>query len=91
MPHPATPPHVELYTRPFCPYCSGAVALLKKKGVAFREIENANKPDIKPKMVERAGRATFPQIFIGDTHVGGYDDLAALDKAGRLDPMLGLS
>ena len=78
-----------LYTRPFCPYCSAAVDLLKAKGVAYEEITNANRPQIKAEMVKRAnGRATFPQVFIGEAHVGGYDDLAALDRAGRLDALL---
>jgi glutaredoxin 3 len=82
-------PKVEIYTTPTCPYCHAAKALLSDKGVAFSEID-ARDPDIRALMVERAnGRRTVPQIFIGETHVGGYDDMAALERRGRLDPLLG--
>ena len=80
---------VTIYTKPFCPYCIRAVSLLEKKGVAFDEIEAAFDPAKKQEMMQRAGgRATFPQIFIGETHVGGCDDLHALDRAGKLDALL---
>ncbi|MBB4658794.1 glutaredoxin 3 [Parvularcula dongshanensis] len=80
---------VTLYTKAFCPYCARAEKLLKQKGVDFTDIPAAFDREKKAEMVQRSGgRATFPQIFIGDTHVGGYDDLYALDQAGKLDPML---
>ena len=79
---------VEIYTTQWCPYCTAAKALLKEKGVAFQEVD-ANDPDVRMAMVQRAnGRRTVPQIFIGDTHVGGYDDLSALERRGALDPLL---
>lgn len=82
-------PDVEIYTTPFCPYCSSAKQLLRQKGVAFIEIGVAGLPEKRAEMVTRAqGRTTVPQIFIGDTHVGGCDDLYALDEAGKLDPLL---
>jgi glutaredoxin 3 len=81
--------HVTIYTKPYCPYCIRAVDLLEKKGVPFTEIEAAFDPEKRAEMVQRAGgRATFPQIFIGDQHVGGCDDLMALDREGKLDPLL---
>lgn len=80
---------VTIYTRPFCPYCVRAVDLLKNKGVGFEEIEAGFDPQKKAEMVERAGGArTFPQIFIGDVHVGGCDDMMALEQRGKLDAML---
>ncbi len=80
---------VELYTTPYCPYCIAAKDLLRRKGVDFTEINVAGAPDLRAEMVERAGgRATVPQIFIGRTHVGGCDDLYALDGEGKLDPLL---
>ena len=79
---------VEIYTTPTCPYCHAAKALLVEKGVDFTEIGVLD-PDLREKMTERAhGRRTVPQIFVGDTHVGGYDDLAALERQGGLDPLL---
>jgi glutaredoxin 3 len=81
-------PKVEIYTTAWCPYCHAAKSLLNQKGVAFEEID-ASEPTMRDAMVERAnGRRTVPQIFIGDTHVGGYDDMAALDRRGQLDPLL---
>ncbi len=80
---------VTIYTTPSCGYCMAAKHLLKSKGVAFAEIDVAAAPGRRAEMVERAaGRRTVPQIFIGETHVGGYDDIAALDRAGKLDPLL---
>ena len=80
---------VEIYTTPSCPYCVAAKGLLKKKGVAYTEIDVSRDPALRMAMMERAhGRRTVPQIFIGGTHVGGCDDIHALDHQGRLDPML---
>lgn len=80
---------VEIYTTPFCPYCHAAKRLLQKKGAAYTEIDVSQDPDLRMKMTQRAnGRRTVPQIFIGGEHVGGSDDLHALDHAGKLDPML---
>ena len=82
-------PPVEIYTTRWCPYCHMAKALLKRKGVAFREIDVTRDPQLRHAMTERAhGRYTVPQIFIGATHVGGSDDLHALERAGKLDALL---
>lgn len=79
---------VEIYTTPWCPYCSAAKSLLADKGVSYDETDVTD-PELRATMTQRAhGRRTVPQIFIGDTHVGGYDDMAALDRQGRLDPLL---
>jgi glutaredoxin 3 len=81
-------PKIEIYTTPSCPYCHAAKSLLSEKGVSYEEM-TVVEAEKRAAMVERAnGRRTVPQIFIGDTHVGGYDDLAALDRGGQLDPML---
>lgn len=80
---------VEIYTTPTCPYCMAAKSLLRKKGVTFEETDVSRDPALRQSMTARAGgRRTVPQIFIGGQHVGGSDDLHALDRAGRLDPML---
>jgi glutaredoxin 3 len=80
---------VEIYTIRYCPYCQEAKELLSRKGVSFREIDASGNRELRTEMIERAqGRNTFPQIFIGATHVGGCDDLYALDEAGKLDPLL---
>jgi len=80
---------VEIYTSPYCGYCHAAKRLLTAKGVSFSEIDVMAAPDRKAEMVQRAnGGRTVPQIFIGDEHVGGCDELHALDRAGKLDPML---
>ena len=85
--HPVQP--VEIYTTPTCPYCHAAKRLLTKKGVAYTEIDVSRDPALRSKMTARAGGShTVPQIFIGGTHVGGCDDIHALDHAGKLDPML---
>jgi glutaredoxin 3 len=80
---------VEIYTTPICPYCHAAKRLLDRKGVTYREIDVSRDPSLRSAMTERAkGRRTVPQIFVGDTHVGGSDDLYALDQAGKLDRLL---
>lgn len=80
---------IEIYTTPTCGYCMAAKSLLKRKGATFREIDVSQDPALRAKMTERAGgRRTVPQIFIGNTHVGGCDDLHALDAEGGLDPLL---
>jgi glutaredoxin 3 len=82
--------HVEVYTRIFCGYCVRAKELLDAKGAAYDEIDTTLNGALKAEMVRRAGgRSTVPQIFIDGVHVGGCDDLHALDAAGRLDAMLG--
>jgi glutaredoxin 3 len=79
---------VEIYTTQWCPYCHAAKSLLDEKGVSYDEVD-ADDPEIRMAMVQRAhGRRTVPQIFVGETHVGGYDDMAALDRGGKLDPLL---
>ncbi len=83
---------VVIYTSMFCGYCARAKKLLDGKGVAYEDIDVMANPTRKPEMVERAGgRTTVPQIFIDGKHVGGCDDLHALDAAGTLDPLLGLA
>jgi len=80
---------VTMYTTAVCPYCQMAKQLLAKKGVAgINEVRVDLDPDQRMKMMEITGRRTVPQIFIGETHVGGFDDMAALDRAGKLDPLL---
>ena len=80
---------VEIYTKLMCPYCARAKALLEQKGVAYREIDVGMDPDLRMEMVTRAnGRETVPQIFINDAHIGGCDDIYALNDAGGLDPLL---
>ena len=80
---------IDIYTRQFCGYCAAAKKLLETKGVAFNEYDAPYAPDLRQEMVKRAnGRNTFPQIFIDDNHIGGCDDLHALDRAGKLDPLL---
>ncbi len=80
---------VEIYTTPFCPYCIAAKRLLQSKEVGYREIDVSADPALREAMTQRAkGRRTVPQIFIGEAHVGGSDDLHALERTGKLDPML---
>lgn len=80
---------VEIYTTPLCGFCHAAKSLLRRKGVAFAETDVSRDPALRAEMMQRAGgRRTVPQIFVGGTHVGGCDELYALDQAGRLDPML---
>ncbi|ATI40778.1 glutaredoxin 3 [Pacificitalea manganoxidans] len=80
---------VEIYTSPLCGYCHAAKRLLSEKGVDFTEIDVLAQPDRRSEMMDRAnGRHTVPQIFVGKTHVGGCDELHALERAGKLDPLL---
>jgi len=80
---------VTIYTKPYCPFCIRALDLLEKKGVAFTEVEAAFDPAKRQEMIQRAGgRATFPQIFVGDRHIGGCDEMMALERSGQLDPLL---
>ncbi len=80
---------IDIYTIRYCPYCVDAKELLNRKGVDFQEIDATGNGAIRKEMMQRAnGRGTYPQIFIGATHVGGCDDLYALDEAGKLDPLL---
>ncbi len=82
-------PAIEIYTSPFCGYCAKAKRLLKAKGADFAEIDVLADPNRTPEMVKRAGgRTSVPQIFIDGRHIGGCDDLHALDAAGGLDPLL---
>ena len=82
-------PAITIYTTSWCPYCRAAKALLDRKGAAYEEIDVDGKPELRRAMSERAGgRTSVPQIFIGDRHIGGSDDLHALDARGGLDPLL---
>ena len=82
-------PKITIYTTPICPYCHAAKALLARKQAAYEEIDVLRDTRLRAAMMERAGgRHTVPQIFIGERHVGGYDDLSALDRQGGLDPLL---
>ena len=82
-------PPVEIYTTRWCPYCAMAKSLLKRKGVAFMEIDLSRDSERRSEMIERAnGRMTVPQIFVGPVHVGGSDELHALERAGKLDALL---
>ena len=80
---------IEIYTTPYCGFCHAAKRLLNSKGAAFTEIDVAEEPARRPEMVQRAnGGRTVPQIFVGETHVGGCDELYALERAGKLDTLL---
>ena len=80
---------IEIYTIRYCPYCQDAKELLSRKGVSFHEIDVTGSRDIRKEMIQRAnGGSSYPQIFIGTTHVGGCDDLYALEEAGKLDSLL---
>jgi glutaredoxin 3 len=82
-------PSITIYTKSWCPYCSAAKKLLTEKGAAFTEIDIEKKPEARAEMIRKAGgRSTVPQIFIGERHVGGCDDLYALDSRGELDRLL---
>jgi len=82
---------VTLYTTPFCPFCHRAKRLLDKKGVPYVEISVVGKPELRREMEERSGGYTVPQIFIGETPIGGSDELVDLEYSGTLNVMLGLS
>ena len=79
---------VIVYSSDYCPYCMRATYLLESKGVAFQEIKVDGKPQVRAEMSQKAGRTSVPQIWIGSTHVGGCDDLYALERAGKLDALL---
>lgn len=81
-------PAVSVYLTETCPYCGAARMLLTKKGVRYTEFVVSRDPDLRAEMEQKSGRTSVPQIFIGDLHVGGFDELYALDKAGELDPLL---
>ena len=80
--------HVTIYTRPGCGYCSRALSLLEEKGANFTEIHAGFDPALRQEMMQRSGRTTFPQIFVGETHIGGCDDMMLLERRGELDPLL---
>lgn len=77
-----------IYSSPFCGYCAAAKSLLQAKGAQYDEIDILAEPQRRSEMIARTGRRTVPQIFIGSRHVGGFDDLTALESAGRLEPLL---
>lgn len=79
---------IEIYTTPYCPYCMMAKSLLDDKKAAFDETDVSNAADRQDMMLRAHGRRTVPQIFINDKHIGGFDDLSALDRRGKLDPLL---
>jgi len=82
---------VTIYTKAYCPYCVRAKSVLDNKGVIYTEIRIDDQPELRPQMIERAGgRTTVPQIFIGEQHIGGCDDMLSLDANGQLDPLLNL-
>ncbi len=84
-----TQPRIVMYATSWCPYCARARRLLQSKGAQFEEIDLDEQPEARAQMITRSGgRRTVPQIFIGDTHIGGSDDLYALDASGGLDPLL---
>ena len=91
-PHIRPMPKIEIYTQPFCGYCYRAKKLLDDKGVEYEEIDVMEQPARRPEMVERAGgRTSTPQVFIDGQGIGGSDDMAALNRAGELDRLLGLA
>lgn len=81
-------PDIIVYTSNFCPYCTMAKRLLEKKGAAFTEINVDSKPGLRFEMMQKTNRRTVPQIFIGEQHIGGFDDLYALETSNELDPLL---
>lgn len=84
----ASPPDILVYTKNICAYCVAAKTLLREKGVTYREINVETDPAELRRMVERTGRRTLPQIYIGERHIGGFDELAELDSRGELDSLL---
>lgn len=81
-------PPVKIYTTPYCPYCHAAKGLLDEKGVSFTEIDVTGNHEERARLAQVTGQRTVPQIFIGEESIGGYDELSALERAGRLDPLL---
>jgi glutaredoxin 3 len=81
-------PKIVIYTKPFCPYCERAKSLFDRKGAPYEEIIASMDPEKRNEMREKSGRTTYPQIFIDDAHIGGCDELMALDREGGLDPLL---
>lgn len=79
---------IVIYTRKHCGYCAAAMSLLERKGIAYEEKDATGSPELRREMIDRSGRFTFPQIFVRGRHVGGCDDLYALESAGRLDPLV---
>lgn len=79
---------VTIYTRPFCGYCARALKVLGEKGADFTEVEAGMDPKLRQEMMDRSGRTTFPQIFVGEQHIGGCDDMMALEREGKLDGLL---
>ena len=82
--------NVTMYATPYCPFCMRARQLLDAKGIEFTELRVDRDPSLRREMMERSGRRTVPQIFVDDSHLGGFDDMHALDAAGKLDELLGL-
>lgn len=82
---------VMMYTTPYCPYCVRAKRLLENKGATFKDIDVSRQPQLRSEMMQKSGRQTVPQIWIGDKHVGGFDELWALDRGGKLDKLLELA
>jgi glutaredoxin 3 len=81
-------PHVRIYTTDYCGYCNAAKRFLTDRKVAFEEIDVSGDDAARVDLTQRTGQRTVPQIFVGDTHVGGYTDMVALDRAGKLQPLL---
>lgn len=81
-------PEIIIYTAPSCPYCTMAKKLLERKGAVYTEINVDSRPGLREEMMEKTKRRTVPQIYIGDRHIGGFDDLHALDMQNQLDPLL---
>lgn len=84
----STAPAITMYSSAICPYCVMAKNFLKSRGLDWNEVRIDTDPDARQRMIALARRTSVPQIFIGDTHVGGYDDMMALHRAGKLDPLL---
>ncbi len=82
-------PSIVMYSTGWCPYCMAARDLLQRKGVAYEEIDVMDTPERRREMCERSGRTSVPQVFVGERHIGGYDELSALERAGELDALLG--
>ena len=80
---------VDIYTRDYCGFCTRAVHLLRQKGIPFNEFNASKDPSKRAEMIQRSGRNTFPQVFVGNHHIGGSDDLIAADHSGELDAALG--